>query len=90
MDILDEEASEDEAARRESVLDRPPSHEANSPFIESERKYRHILDQASESDEHVRQKWDDWEQSIIVLTRSEVGPNGSRVLNPLLPLLVLM
>lgn len=75
MDILDNEASEDEAARKNIPLDRLPSHEANVELIEKEKRYRSILAQAAMSDETVRQKWDDWEKNIVELTWSEVrGP----------------
>lgn len=72
MDILDNEASEDEAARRDALIDRLPSHEANVELIVKEKRYRNILAQAAISDETVRQKWDDWEQNIVELTWSEV------------------
>ncbi|KAG5651345.1 hypothetical protein H0H81_009008 [Sphagnurus paluster] len=71
MDILDNEASEDEAARKHSKLNRLPSHEANIELIEKEKRYRDILAQAATSDETVRQKWDDWERNIVELTWSE-------------------
>ena len=73
MDILDSEASEDEAARNEIPLNRLPSHEANVELIEKERRYRRILADAGESDETIRQKWDDWEESIAQLTWNEVS-----------------
>jgi programmed cell death 6-interacting protein len=73
MDILDREASEDEASRREKSVNRPPSHEANRELVEKERRFRGILQQAAESDETVRQKWDEWEKNIIELTWDEVG-----------------
>ncbi|KAK2463406.1 hypothetical protein APHAL10511_004492 [Amanita phalloides] len=71
MDILDSEASEDEAARKNGPLNRLPSHEANVKLVEKQKRYRDILTQASESDGHVRQKWEGWEQSIVALTWSE-------------------
>lgn len=73
MDILDNEASEDEAVRKSTKLDRLSSHEANVGFVEKERRYRSILAQAYSSDETVRQKWDEWEANIIELTWSEVS-----------------
>lgn len=72
MDILDNEASEDESARRRSNLNRAPSHEANLELIEKEKRYRSILQQAAASDETVRQKWDEWEDNIVELTQDEV------------------
>jgi programmed cell death 6-interacting protein len=74
MDILDNEASEDEAARKDKPLSRPPSHEANRELVEKERRYRSILEQAAASDELVRRKWDDWEKNIVELTWEEVYP----------------
>ncbi|KAJ7170650.1 BRO1-like domain-containing protein [Mycena crocata] len=71
MDILDNEASEDEAARNDQSFDRPPSHELNVEFIEKERRYRDILGRAAASDETVRQKWDEWEANIVQLTEDE-------------------
>ncbi|KAJ7931480.1 BRO1-like domain-containing protein [Mycena leptocephala] len=71
MDILDNEASEDEAMRRDASFDRPSSHEANVELIEKERRYRDILLRAAASDETVRQKWDEWEGSIVQLTADE-------------------
>lgn len=73
MDILDHEASEDETVRRDTPLDRLPSHEANVDLIDKEKRYRSILAQALSSDEVVRQKWDEWEPNIVELTWSEVG-----------------
>ena len=72
MDTLDNEASEDEAARKSGPLDRLPSHEANMKLVEKQKRYRHLLVTAGESDELVRQKWDEWEQNIVALTWSEV------------------
>lgn len=71
MDILDNEASEDET-RRDTPTDRLPSHEANVEFIEKERRYRAILEKAGASDDIVRQKWDEWEKNIDELTWDEV------------------
>lgn len=72
MDILDHEASEDEAARRDTLLSRLPSHEANRELIKKANRYRSILSQALSSDEVVRQKWDEWENNIVELSWSEV------------------
>ncbi|KAJ7227152.1 BRO1-like domain-containing protein [Mycena pura] len=67
MDILDNEASEDEAMRTNHSFDRMPSHEANLELIEKERRYRDILTRAASSDDTVQQKWDEWEGSIGLL-----------------------
>ena len=69
---MDDEASEDEAARKDSPLNRPSSHEANVELIEKANKYRNILAEATKSDEHIRQKWDKWEENITELTLDEV------------------
>ena len=74
MDVLDQEASEDEAGRQDTGVVRPPSHAANHDLAEKERRYRHVLEQASASDVHVREKWDQWESNIAELTWTEVGP----------------
>jgi len=68
---LDNEASEDEAIRKELPLDRMKSHEANAELIEKAERYQNILSQAAASDESVRQKWDEWEDNITELTLDE-------------------
>ncbi|KAH9838254.1 BRO1-domain-containing protein [Rhodofomes roseus] len=77
MDILDQEAEEDEAFRAEAKADRPPSHESNKELTAKAERYRSILDQASESDEHVRQKWDEWEKNIVEFTWDEAQLEAS-------------
>ncbi|KAF8896364.1 ALIX V-shaped domain binding to HIV-domain-containing protein [Infundibulicybe gibba] len=64
-------ASEDEAARKDIPINRPPSHQANAELVEKEKRYRNVLEQAASSDEIVRQKWDEWERNIVELTWSE-------------------
>ncbi|KAG1750758.1 ALIX V-shaped domain binding to HIV-domain-containing protein [Suillus lakei] len=71
MDILDSEASEDEVARRETPMNRLPSHEANQELVMKQQRYRTILTQAAESDELVRRKWEEWEDQITELARDE-------------------
>lgn len=73
MDILDNEASEDEAARSSKPLTRPPSHVANHELTSKGERYRRILAEAKDSDEHVRQKWDEWEINIRELTWDEAS-----------------
>lgn len=78
MDILDQEASEDEGARRtyaseRGILERPPSYEANVELSSREARYRQMLDQAAASDETVRTKWHEWEEAITRLTWDEVS-----------------
>ena len=77
MDMLDQEASEDEGIRRNAERDgrrweRPPSYEANNELTNKEKRYRSMLDHAAESDETVRQKWEEWEDAIVRLTWDEV------------------
>ena len=74
MDILDQEADEDEVLREgHHAIERPPSLEANKDLIAKEKQYRAVLEQARESDAHVRTKWEEWEDSIVQLTWSEVS-----------------
>ena len=73
MDTLDQEADEDENFRESHPdTERALSHEANRELIEKEQRYRAILQQAQDSDEVVRQKWEEWEENIIQLTWTEV------------------
>lgn len=72
MDVLDSEASEDEAARKEVPMKRPPSHEANQELVQKQDRYRTILKEAASSDEVVRQKWREWEKPILQLALDEV------------------
>ncbi|KAF9069239.1 BRO1-like domain-containing protein [Rhodocollybia butyracea] len=71
MDILDQEASEDESTRDSIHIDRLPSHEANAHLVDKERRYRTILEQAATGDETIRTKWDQWERNITELTWDE-------------------
>ncbi|KAJ3987962.1 BRO1-like domain-containing protein [Lentinula detonsa] len=79
MDILDQEASEDESTRESLNLppERLPSYEANTHLLDKERRYRAILDQAATSDETVRTKWDQWERNITDLTWDEADLEAS-------------
>jgi programmed cell death 6-interacting protein len=79
MDILDDEASEDEAACKNVAIVRQRSHEANQELVTKERQYRANLEQAAASDELVRRKWDQWEARVRELTWDEASPNVSRV-----------
>lgn len=72
MDVLDSEASEDETARKEVPMKRPPSHEANQELVQKQEKYRSILTEAASSDEVVRQKWMEWGKLISQLALDEV------------------
>ncbi|KAF9237666.1 BRO1-like domain-containing protein [Melanogaster broomeanus] len=71
MDVLDSEASEDEATRKDIPMTRPPSHEANQDLIQKQARYRTILVEAAQSDETVRRKWEEWESVILQLTMDE-------------------
>lgn len=73
MDILDSEASEDEAARVANSLKRQPSHAANQELTGKGERYRRILAEAQESDALVREKWDECEVHIRTLTWNEVN-----------------
>ncbi|EJD06562.1 BRO1-domain-containing protein [Fomitiporia mediterranea MF3/22] len=76
MDILDQEASEDEGVRKNVTRegrrwDRLPSYQANIGLTEKEKRYRQMLDQAAEADDTVRSKWEQWEEPITRLTWDE-------------------
>ncbi|KAI0313744.1 BRO1-domain-containing protein [Amylostereum chailletii] len=72
LDILDQEASEDEKQRRaDAPVQRQPSHEANEELTNKAARYRSILEQAAESDGVVRKRWEDWEPHIVELTWDE-------------------
>ncbi|OJT11438.1 pH-response regulator protein palA/RIM20 [Trametes pubescens] len=73
MDILDQEADEDEALRDSAgaITERAPSLEANRDLVAKEQQYRTVLEQATESDALVRKKWEEWEDSIAQLTWPE-------------------
>ncbi|KAI0091182.1 BRO1-domain-containing protein [Irpex rosettiformis] len=71
LDILDQEADNDEVLQADSPGSRVPSAEANKELVSKATRYRQILDEAAQSDELVRGKWDDWEQNITELTWSE-------------------
>ncbi|CCM00096.1 uncharacterized protein FIBRA_02123 [Fibroporia radiculosa] len=77
MDILDQEAEEDESFQAEHSVERLSSHEANKELIAKAERYRAILDQAAQSDELVRTKWDEWERNIVELTWDETQLEAS-------------
>jgi programmed cell death 6-interacting protein len=72
LDILDQEASEDEQVRRSTPNERLPSHQANEQLTSKAERYRNILNQAAESDAVIRQRWEEWEKCIVQLTWDEV------------------
>nr|ASF90191.1 hypothetical protein SPAR05794 [Bartheletia paradoxa] len=72
LDMLDDEATEDEQAAADVELsggtwDRPPSHVANSDYTGHAQQYRETLEAASKSDQVVRIKFDEWEEQISML-----------------------
>ncbi|KAI9461717.1 pH-response regulator [Lactarius psammicola] len=71
LDLLDQEASEDEQLRQNQPTRRQPSHQANEKLISKAERYRKILNEAAESDAVVRQRWDEWEKCIVQLTWDE-------------------
>ncbi|OSD06599.1 BRO1-domain-containing protein [Trametes coccinea BRFM310] len=72
LDVLDQEADEDEVLReRHPMSDRLPSVEANKELVSRAQQFRTVLEQARESDALVRQKWEEWEDTIAQLTWSE-------------------
>ena len=79
MDILDQEAEEDEVFQEEAPSARVPSEQANKELVTKAQRYKQILDEAMQSDELVRDKWDEWEQNIIELTWSEAGTQSPQV-----------
>ncbi|KAI9512028.1 pH-response regulator [Russula earlei] len=71
LDILDQEASEDEQLRKSTPTQRLPSHQANEQLTLKAERYRNMLNQAAESDAVIRQRWDEWEKCIAQLTWEE-------------------
>jgi len=71
LDILDQEASEDEQLRGSTPTQRLPSHQANEQLTSKAERYRNVLNQAAESDAVIRQRWDEWEKCIAQLTWDE-------------------
>ncbi|KAI0065090.1 BRO1-domain-containing protein [Artomyces pyxidatus] len=76
-DILDQEASEDEKLQEEIHISRLPSHQANEDLTSKGERYRTILREAFDSDEVVRQRWDEWETNIVELTYDEATLEAS-------------
>jgi programmed cell death 6-interacting protein len=76
MDILDEEATENEnllAREPHLAQSRQPSHSANQHLIAMAGQYDSTIKQASSSDGTVQAKWDDWSHLIEILAGGEVG-----------------
>lgn len=80
MDILDDEAEEDEEFQASMPSTRKPSIEANVELVEKAKRYRGILTQAADSDEVIRVRWMDWEKNIVQLTWDEVSLSQPRLM----------
>lgn len=75
LDMLDQEAEEDEVFQSESPVVRPVSSDANAALVAKAERYRGLLEGAAQSDAVVRKKWEDWEEHIVQLMWSNVsGP----------------
>ncbi|TFY67754.1 hypothetical protein EVG20_g3830 [Dentipellis fragilis] len=71
MDILDDEAEEDENFRVERHTERLPSHEANLELTTKAQGYQGAIAHAGDSDAVVRLRWHEWEANITQLTWDE-------------------
>lgn len=77
MDILDQEATENESllARQPHLAQsRQPSHLANQALLSMSNQYESTIKQASASDGTVRNKWQEWRGLIGILANGEVSP----------------
>jgi hypothetical protein len=77
MDILDQEATEDESllSRQPHLAQsRQPSHIANQSLIGMANQYESTIKMASASDATVRTKWAEWKSRIEILAGGEVPP----------------
>jgi len=77
MDILDQEATENESllSRQPHLAQsRQPSHVANQALVNMSNQYESTIKQASASDGTVRNKWQEWRGLIQVLSNGEVSP----------------
>jgi cell fate regulator YaaT (PSP1 superfamily) len=73
MDILDQEAEEDESLREQYPnINLQVSTDANKELVTKYQRLQSTLDQSLPSDERIRQKWADWAQVIEQLTWEEV------------------
>ena len=76
MDILDQEAYENEAllAKQPHLsATTQPSHIANSHLIAAARQYEETSRQAGNSDASVRAKWEEWQPMIEILAGGQVS-----------------
>lgn len=76
LDILDQEAEEDEALRIRYAerWTRPASHVVNGHLVTQANTFRQTLEQSGSSDLVVSDKWDEWEDKIEILAADEVSP----------------
>lgn len=77
MDILDQEATEDESllSRQPHLAQsRQPSHIANQSLIGMSTQYDSTIKMAAASDGTVRTKWNEWKPHIEILAGGEVPP----------------
>ncbi|KIP08198.1 hypothetical protein PHLGIDRAFT_104576 [Phlebiopsis gigantea 11061_1 CR5-6] len=77
LDLLDQEAEEDEVFQEDAPSVRQPSSEANRDLVAKAQRYRGILDGGMQSDTTVRQKWDEWQRFIVQLTWSNEELEGA-------------
>ena len=82
LDILDQEAEEDEVFQAEAPSVRQASSVANEQLVAKAQRYRAILDGGIQSDAIVREKWDEWERFISQLTWSNVRTLDCAALRP--------
>ena len=76
MDILDQEATEDElllSRQPHLAQSRQPSHIANQSLISMANQYESTIKMASASDATVRTKWAEWKSRIEILAGGEVS-----------------
>jgi programmed cell death 6-interacting protein len=88
MDILDQEASENESLlTRQPHLasSRQPSHIANQHLINTAGQYDATIKQASTSDGTVRSKWEEWSHLVDVLAGGEVRDYEAQARSQLIP-----
>jgi programmed cell death 6-interacting protein len=84
MDILDQEATENETLlERQPYLgqSRPASHVANQQLIATAGQYEATIKQAANSDQSVKEKARSWSKKIKILEGGEVRPRRFRADN---------
>lgn len=76
LDILDQEASEDEemrAAYEGDIWTRPTSYDANTHLTDAARRYRDTLDNIDNTSRELRGTWDIWSKNIEPLCWTTVS-----------------